>query len=316
MANENTQLQWTEEQWSRVRQVITEESSRARVAGSFLPLYGPLPPNTDFVRKEELGLWEKDDSPPIHSHPPHTAIMTIDDVTTLPLATLQIRVVLRGGQVADPELSSALLMFRRAANVLARLEDAMIFNGQAGAGQGPRGNPVEPKIWNVLGGQEGRGLYDISTKSGGATLTVSGARQDSLGNELVGKVSEAIGSLEGLGHLGPFACVLGQDYFTAVQTPNDSSLVLPQDRIIPFLGGGPLLRCSVLESNCGVVIGLAGSPIDLVVATDVSVNFLQVTLDPKFVFRVYEKIVLRIKEPSAIVALRSAAGSSPASSKK
>jgi hypothetical protein len=35
----------------------------------------------------------------------------------------------------------------------------------------------------------------------------------------------------------------------------------------------------------------------------VSVSFLQVTTEPKFVFRVFEKMVLRIKEPAAITAL-------------
>ena len=46
------QVPWTDEQWARVNQVIQEEASRARVAASFLPLSGPLPPDTDFVREE------------------------------------------------------------------------------------------------------------------------------------------------------------------------------------------------------------------------------------------------------------------------
>jgi uncharacterized linocin/CFP29 family protein len=80
-------------------------------------------------------------------------------------------------------------------------------------------------------------------------------------------------------------------------------MVLPQDRILPFLGGGALLRSSVLAAQSGVVIALGGAPIDLVVGTDVSVSFLQVTPDPWFVFRVYEKMVLRIKQSDAIVRL-------------
>jgi hypothetical protein len=44
-----------------------------------------------------------------------------------------------------------------------------------------------------------------------------------------------------------------------------------------------------------VVVALGGAPVELVVATDVSLNFLQVTTDPMFVFRVFEKIVLRIQ---------------------
>jgi uncharacterized linocin/CFP29 family protein len=63
------------------------------------------------------------------------------------------------------------------------------------------------------------------------------------------------------------------------------------------------MRSSVLDPNTGLVIALGGAPIDLVVATDISVSFLQVTTDPYFVFRVYEKIVLRIKQPEAIALL-------------
>ena len=59
-----------------------------------------------------------------------------------------------------------------------------------------------------------------------------------------------------------------------------------------------------MPKNLGVVVALGGSPIDLVVATDLSVSFLQVTTDPYFVFRVYEKIVLRIKEKGAIELLQ------------
>ena len=50
----NPQVPWTEEQWARVNQAIQEEAQRARVAATFLPLYGPLPPDTDFVRSGDI----------------------------------------------------------------------------------------------------------------------------------------------------------------------------------------------------------------------------------------------------------------------
>jgi uncharacterized linocin/CFP29 family protein len=65
------------------------------------------------------------------------------------------------------------------------------------------------------------------------------------------------------------------------------------------------LRTSVLKPEQGLVIALGGAPIDLVVATDISVSFLQVTPDPWFVFRVYEKIRLRVNQPEAIAVLGS-----------
>ena len=50
MAVNELQVPWTDEQWARVNQAIQEEVSRARVAATFLPLYGPLPADADFIR--------------------------------------------------------------------------------------------------------------------------------------------------------------------------------------------------------------------------------------------------------------------------
>jgi uncharacterized linocin/CFP29 family protein len=295
MGSDNYQLTWTDQQWGRIRQVVQDEANRARVAATFLPLTGPLPADTDFVPSDELTYPASGE---------RGERMQINDTSTIPLATLQVKVFLRGAQVADPDLTSALQMFRRAANVLARLEDIVVFNGQAGPSQGPKDKtPGLPTIWEILGGRQGATPGLATSEPGTQEPERVSGDPENWGELLVSRVSSAIGKLEGAGHFGPFAVVLGQRLFNAVQTPNETSLVLPQDRIIPFLGGGPLLRSSALPDEAGVVVGLGGQPIDLVVATDVSVNFLQVTTDPMFVFRVYEKIALRIKEKRAIVRL-------------
>jgi uncharacterized linocin/CFP29 family protein len=278
------QVPWTDEQWARVNQVIQEEASRARVAATFLPLFGPLPPDTDFVRDQTIGYGQA--AAPAH--------VEIDDTTTIRLATLQVRVFLRGAQVADPSMASALQTFRRAANILARLEDAVVFRGQAGGNRGPAA-VVPPNAWEVLGGGASRGLLDPA----GVRTPVAAT-----GDSVVRGVSRSIQYLENIGQFGPFSVALGHALFLALQTPDPpATLILPQDRITPFLGGGSLLRSSSLPPDSGVVVALGGEPVDLVIATDVSLNFLQVTTAPIFVFRVFEKMVLRIKEPAAIVAL-------------
>jgi uncharacterized linocin/CFP29 family protein len=191
-------------------------------------------------------------------------------------------------------MTSALALFRRAANVLARLEDAIVFRGQAAADNGPPGGAgAPPHGWEVHGGGPERGLFYPA--AGSIPVAANGPA-------LVTAVSQAISRLEAGGYFGPFAVVLGQQFFVEVQTPQ-TGLVLPQDRIIPFLGGGPLLRSSTLPDNSGVVVALGGVPVELVVATDVSLQFLQLMIDPAFAFRVYEKMSLRIKEPGAIIAL-------------
>jgi uncharacterized linocin/CFP29 family protein len=286
MTQSDSQTPWTDEQWARVNQVVQEEASHARVAATFLPLYGPLPADTDFVRSG-LITYPKQGS---------DQRIAIADTDTIKLPTLQVKVFVRGAQMSDPDLTSVLALFRRASNVLARLEDALVFNGQLGADEGPaHGVKGLPDVWKVLGGGQSRGLLSLDK---GPRVDVS---PDS--TSLVAGVSKAIGELEGSGQFGPFALVLGQNLFVAAQTPDASSLVLPQDRIIPFLGGGPLLRSSTLPPDSGVLVALGGAPVELVVATDVSLTFLQLTTDPLYVFRVYEKLALRIKEPDAIVAL-------------
>ncbi len=54
MASTDPQVPWTDEQWARITQAVQKEAARSRVAASFLPLVGPLPPDTDFIKGGEL----------------------------------------------------------------------------------------------------------------------------------------------------------------------------------------------------------------------------------------------------------------------
>src|SRR5262249_35224986 len=83
-----------------------------RVAGSFLPIYGPLPPSTTVVPSEVL----KPDG-------------SVDDRATADLVEIDLPVVLSRQQIMEEDLSSALLQFRRRATQLGQLEDWFIFNG-------------------------------------------------------------------------------------------------------------------------------------------------------------------------------------------
>jgi uncharacterized linocin/CFP29 family protein len=307
---DNSQVPWTDEQWARVNNVIQEEASRARVAATFLPMVGPLPPDADFVRWETVN--------PIPGAP--AAPLTIEDRTTLQLATLQVRVQLRGAQMQDPELTSALSLFRRAANILSRLEDGIVFDGLFAPGPGrqlppqlpagavpagivpPRAAMTLPLVWQITSAVQNDGLFEAAARAN--QFVDIDQNPPGAGQRLVGGVSGSIGGLEARGQFGPYAVVLGQDLFEIAQTPDPPALVLPQDRIIPFLGGGSLLRSSALLPAAGVVVALGGAPVELVVATDMSLQFLQITQDPAFLFRVFERIALRIKDPGAITALR------------
>jgi len=292
MGQNNPQVPWTDEQWACVNQIIQDEAQRARVAATFLPLYGPLPASADFVRSEVIS---------------YDPLLSIADEKTIELSILKLNVRVRGEQLADPEMRSVLALFRRAANVIARLEDALIFNGYGGYDADlPHGAvDIGQKIW----GPETVGL--LKTASGNKPKP----EPITDGNALVTAVTYSIGLLEDHGHFGPFAVVLSQDLFSLAQKPVnildngsnslDGPSFVPQSRILPLLGGGSLLRSSALPDDKGLVVALGGAPIELVVATDMSLQFLQVTVDAYFIFRIFEKIVLRIKEPDALVELTS-----------
>ncbi len=131
MADSNLQVPWTEDQWNRITQVVRDEARGARVAGNILPLVGPLEADASYVSVEDLI------EPKAGSGEDHVPGFTVDDTKTLKLSTLQVKVFLRSAQLADPELTSALTAFRRAANVLAHLEDDIVFKGQPDADKAP-----------------------------------------------------------------------------------------------------------------------------------------------------------------------------------
>src|SRR6476646_10075466 len=112
MDDRNAQVGWTEAQWNRVREEVLDAWQRVRVAGSFLPIYGPLPPSTTVVPSEVL----KPDG-------------SVDDRATADLLEISLPVTLSRQQILEDDLSSALLQFRRRATQLGQLEDWFIFNG-------------------------------------------------------------------------------------------------------------------------------------------------------------------------------------------
>jgi uncharacterized linocin/CFP29 family protein len=298
---EDAQLSWTEEQWAEGQRLVQETARRARVASSFLPLVGPLPPGQASVPAQRIT------QPTLTQTLPGEAAqrLEIDDGATKRLTTIACHVYLRTQQAEDPDLASAKQMLGRAADLIGRLEDAIVFHGQPGPNRAPTdrsGQPVVvPTVYTVQGGDHYQGLV-----GGIQSVRVARNPADQLvdSDSLVRGVVDAIQTIEGAGHYGPFACVLGSDLYLAANTPSSGSLVLPSDRIIPFLDGGPLRRSSVVPAHLGVVVALAGSPIDLVVASDVHVKYVQLSVEPRYVLRVSERFVLRIKQREARCLLR------------
>lgn len=296
--SDDPQLPWTDEQWAAVQRTVQDSARKARVAASFLPLVGPLPAGQASVPALPMSQQELER---YRGEAPQRLV--VDDGQTLRLTTIACEVYLKTQQAEDPELSAACQMLGRAADLIGRLEDAIVFNGQRGSDKAPQinGVDVQPPIYTVRNGQQHGGLV-----TGKPDEEVRWDETTGYSESLVGAVVSAVASLEGRGHYGPFACVLGHRLYRAANTPSRHSLVLPSDRIVPFLDGGPLRRSSAVPEDLGVIVALAGSPIDLVVASDVHVRFLQLSVEPRYILRVSERFVLRMKQPEARIVLKAA----------
>ncbi|MCW5622934.1 MAG: encapsulin, partial [Burkholderiales bacterium] len=163
------QLNWTETQWDRVNSAITEEFTKASVAGAFLPCYGPLEGGSETVQKELL------------SYDADGASIKIRTDENYTLWNLRVHVALSQQQVLEESLSSAMLAFRRAATRLAKAEDYIVFCGHSRLEPAtPPALAVRPILTGVApdgliamvasGGPEAIGLTEEGTNYGGTRV--------------------------------------------------------------------------------------------------------------------------------------------------
>lgn len=291
-------LGWTEDHWHRICSTVAEEAQRARVVAQALPSVATDDPNALAVPDYRLGFQPE---PLPAQYPPAIERLTTNSEPRLNLTTISINVSLRTHEFQDSKLQAALGMFRRAANHIARIEDALMFFGRAPNVQPALGLAGIPPVFRVRGDGNPPGLFlpvltpNVPPYPPPANVPLV------TGNDVVNQITAAISALEASGQSGPFACILSHQAFALICDPS-AALVMPRDRILPFLQG-PLLRSSQIQNPQGCVLALAGNPIELVVAKDISVRFIQTTAESRQVFRISERVALRIREPEAIALL-------------
>jgi uncharacterized linocin/CFP29 family protein len=297
MHSDLVELGWSDDHWNRILNAVTEEAQKGRVAAQMLSMVGPEDSTAIAVPSYALR---------IGANPAFAGAgrLNVDSDPSLFLTTIAVNVHLRLREAADAQLTAALGMFRRAANYIARVEDALVFNGRPGASMLPPvgvGAPVA-SVTQVTGNGAPEGLFPFGPVRPGRTyIPILSSRGATLGDRVVTSIIRSINALDARGQLGPYACALSPQLFQAICTPN-ASLVLPRDRILPFLQG-PLLRASSIFPWYGVVIAMSANPVELVVGSDLNVRFLQTSQEPRLVFRVAERVALRIRETAAISVL-------------
>jgi uncharacterized linocin/CFP29 family protein len=278
------QLDWDNTQRELVGAVIDEEVNKARLSHNFIDI--SQPPLAEDARNVRADRYDRTTN-------------LVDDVTTIPLVEISAPLILTPAQTVDKDLSSALLLIRRAANKLARAHDEIIFVGQPDAGKLP------PKA-TALGltanwGSTNKGLFETGNE------VVVRADKEAVGEALVGAVAEALVKLEDAGYIGSYVLIFGQVLFTYANTPTKGSMVLPSDRmknLMELPEEHHVHRSSVLEDDTGLLLSLSGQPMDRAVAVKPKFEFQQIGADNERRCRVFERFALRLKEKDSVVKFR------------
>lgn len=342
MDERNVQVGWTEAQWNRVREEVVRAWQRVRVAGSFLSAYGPLPASTQVVPSEVINrdgtvddqgtavlleialpvtltrqqVREEDlDSALLQFRRRATQVGQLEDWYvfngTYPRGGLPVRAGEGGKETSEPPRFRPRYPF---------LTDA----DSTGAAPMVRGVP-EP-FANPAAQTQG-----LLRRNPGALGLIEGAMAayheedkpvtvSSLDNKgLMGAVVSAINSLEESGYVAPYVCALGRHPFEAAYQPIGDGSTLPRDRLEPLIGR-ELLHASGIDilprdffrdpppsdeewRSRGVLLSLAGDAVDLAIAAEATPEFRQVDAQGRYVFSVFERFALRIKDLNAIAPL-------------
>ena len=132
------QLPWTDDVWSNIDSAVNDEVQRTCVAAKIIPLHSPAPsPDASTVPADIID----------------SAAMTVDESAVTPIVELGVEFRLTRQQIGnEADLGTAVSLATRAANLLARAEDVVLFQGKDGS--------KDPLLKSVkqAGGSPRRGL--------------------------------------------------------------------------------------------------------------------------------------------------------------
>lgn len=274
---------WTSSNlWNRIDQSVKGEADRTKVGAKFMPPYGPLSLGTRTVPAEII---DED-------------TMTIDQGEEIPLIEISVNFSLTKEQAEqEDQLGTAVTLATRAANLLSQAEDLLLYQGSdALDDEFFKSKKVElrskPPSNGGLLRANGNSVIEVKPST-----TENGIRY---GEKTTEAVFQGYSQLQDRGHYGPYALVLHTRPYADSFAPLEKTLIMPADRIKElvtprFYGTG------TLPESTGLLMSLGGNSMDLVTGVAPITAFTQVDQNERYSFRVYERFVVRVKDPKAIV---------------
>lgn len=282
--NQVTQWQGTHN-WDEIDKAVDDEN-QLKVAARFLPPY-PLPGATSAPRS-------------IVS-PKTSPILSIPQSDTIPLIEMGVQFALTEAQVDDEtNTHTGGTLAHRAGALLDLAEDLVIFQGNAG---------LEDPVFQIVqtdGSDAGTGLVNASLPKD-QVIPVFPVEVDSVdhnqnryGENTFGAVAQAFALLQKT-HYGRFVLVLHTNVYADTYAALPETLAVPAERL-KGLVSDYFYVSSALPPFTGILVAIDGDTMDLAVGQAPITTFTQVS-NSQYLFRLYERIALRLKDPTAVVRL-------------
>ena len=273
------QVDWDDAVWKTLDDAVHDEFHRSAVALKFIPFHGQVD-NAMTVPADVIDL----------------ETMTVDEAAVSALVELGIDFGLTRQQTAlEQQNETGVTLATRAANLLAQAEDLAVFLGDKAFK-----NSIFQRVLR-RGGSAGMGLLGSATES--VTVNPVSTTPKRYGENTFAAVADAYARLQQKGHYGPYALALRSEIYADTFAPLPNTLMMPADRIRPLVELG-LFGTGALPESAGVMVSVGGNSMDLVVGVEPTTEVLQQDANGFYRLRVFERFALRIKDTTAIVALK------------
>jgi hypothetical protein len=278
-------LPWSAGVWRRLQEAVRAEAGRIGVSRRVLPVETAsaeaLTVAENAIRREERGF-------------------AIAEAPVTPLNEIWGDFSLTPQQVeGEADLATAVVLGKHVANLLTQAQDALLFQGQAAISRDPVFG--EGRI-QARSGPAGPGLLDRAPADQILTVEPGDEETAVYGDRTFEAVARGYRLLQAQGHDGPYGLILAPEPYADAFAPLPGTQLMPAERMSRLLGAPPI-GSGTLAPGTGVLVSLGGGTLELVIARDARVAFLQEEPDGRFRFRVLERFALRVQDPTAIVKL-------------
>ncbi|MER6160929.1 family 1 encapsulin nanocompartment shell protein [Streptomyces sp. NPDC001868] len=265
-------IDWEQEVWEHLDRSVRAETERSRLCTRFLPVVShALSPQARTVPADAV---ETDGE---------GGTMSVPEGVELPLEEKSVTFALTKQQYeSEARIGTARTLAVRATNRLARLMDSSVF--QDG-----------PNTSLLAAAEKVKQIIDVPLRND----DVPGE----YGERYFRGVSEAYALLEGKMHYGPYALVSHFEPYADAHAPLDNTLIMPADRIRALMDGG-FYGTGTLPPKTALMVSTGGNTLDVAIGVDAVTAFTHESESGMYLFRVYERFTVRVKDPTAVVKLR------------